>query len=56
MSHALTRRRYMLKDDLFIRSPKGMLPTPQAEQLALPFRSALDGLQRFFGAHPNQSV
>jgi hypothetical protein len=27
MSHALTRLRYMLKDDLFIRSPKGMLPT-----------------------------
>jgi DNA-binding transcriptional LysR family regulator len=45
MSHALTRLRYMLKDDLFIRSPKGMLPTPRAEQLALPIRSALDGLQ-----------
>jgi DNA-binding transcriptional LysR family regulator len=45
MSHALTRLRYMLKDDLFIRSPKGMLPTPRAEQLALPVRSALDGLQ-----------
>src|SRR5437868_12441628 len=44
MSHALTRLRYMLKDDLFIRSPKGMLPTPRAEQLALPIRSALDGL------------
>jgi Bacterial regulatory helix-turn-helix protein, lysR family len=27
MSHALTRLRHMLKDDLFIRSPKGMLPT-----------------------------
>jgi DNA-binding transcriptional LysR family regulator len=45
MSHALTRLRHMLKDDLFIRSPKGMLPTPRAEQLALPVRSALDGLQ-----------
>jgi len=45
MSHALTRLRYMLKDDLFIRSPKGMLPTPRAEQLALPVRAALDGLQ-----------
>ncbi|HWG04100.1 MAG TPA: LysR family transcriptional regulator [Beijerinckiaceae bacterium] len=45
MSHALTRLRYMLKDDLFVRSPKGMLPTPRAEQLALPVRSALDGLQ-----------
>jgi DNA-binding transcriptional LysR family regulator len=45
MSHALTRLRYMLKDDLFIRSPKGMLPTPRAEQLAVPVRAALDGLQ-----------
>jgi DNA-binding transcriptional LysR family regulator len=46
MSHALTRLRYALKDDLFIRSPKGMLPTPRAEQLALPVRQALDHLQR----------
>jgi DNA-binding transcriptional LysR family regulator len=45
MSHALTRLRHMLKDDLFIRSPKGMLPTPRAEQLASPVRLALDGLQ-----------
>jgi DNA-binding transcriptional LysR family regulator len=45
MSHALTRLRHMLKDDLFVRSPKGMLPTPRAEQLAIPIRSALDGLQ-----------
>src|SRR5713226_10021293 len=46
MSHALTRLRHMLKDDLFIRSPKGMLPTPRAEQLAIPVRMALDGLQQ----------
>jgi len=45
MSHALTRLRYMLKDDLFIRSPKGMLQAPRAEQLALPVRSALERLQ-----------
>jgi len=45
MSHALTRLRYMLKDDLFVRSPRGMLPTPRAEELALPVRTALDGLQ-----------
>ena len=45
ISHALTQLRYMLKDDLFVRSPKGMLPTPRAEQLALPVRAALDGLQ-----------
>jgi DNA-binding transcriptional LysR family regulator len=46
MSHALSRLRHMLKDDLFIRSPKGMLPTPRAEQLAVPVRMALDGLQQ----------
>src|SRR5580693_10611541 len=45
MSHALTRLRHMLKDDLFVRSPKGMLPTPRAEEIALPLRHALDGLQ-----------
>ena len=45
MSYALTRLRYMLKDDRFIRSPKGMLPTPRAEHFALPVRSALDALQ-----------
>jgi DNA-binding transcriptional LysR family regulator len=46
MSHALTRLRYMLKDDLFVRSPNGMMPTPRAEQLATPIRIALDGLQQ----------
>jgi DNA-binding transcriptional LysR family regulator len=46
MSHALTRLRHMLKDQLFVRSPNGMMPTPRAEQLATPIRSALDGLQQ----------
>jgi DNA-binding transcriptional LysR family regulator len=45
MSHALTRLRHMLKDELFVRSPNGMMPTPRAEQLATPIRIALDGLQ-----------
>jgi DNA-binding transcriptional LysR family regulator len=46
MSHALSRLRHTLKDDLFIRTPKGMSPTPRAEQLAVPVRTALDGLQQ----------
>jgi DNA-binding transcriptional LysR family regulator len=46
MSHALTRLRHMLKDELFVRSPNGMLPTPRAEELATPIRVALDGLQQ----------
>jgi hypothetical protein len=28
------RLRYMLKEELFIRTPDGMVPTPRAEQLA----------------------
>jgi DNA-binding transcriptional LysR family regulator len=43
MSHALTRLRHMLKDELFVRSPNGMMPTPRAEQLATPVRIALSG-------------
>src|SRR5580704_9992352 len=46
MSHALTRLRHMLKDELFVRSPNGMMPTPRAEQLATPIRFALEGLQQ----------
>lgn len=46
VSHALARLRHMLRDDLFVRSPKGMVPTPRAEQLADPVRLAIEGLQR----------
>jgi DNA-binding transcriptional LysR family regulator len=45
MSHALNRLRWMLKDQLFIRTPEGMTPTPRAEQLAHPVRHALSELQ-----------
>ena len=45
MSHALNRLRYMLKDDLFVRTPEGMVPTPRAEMLAEPLRSALHEMQ-----------
>ena len=43
-SHALSRLRRRLKDQLFVRTPAGMTPTPRAEQLALPVRRALDEL------------
>lgn len=46
MSHALSRLRHTLKDDLFVRAPAGMIPTPHAEQLAAPVRFALEGLQQ----------
>jgi DNA-binding transcriptional LysR family regulator len=45
MSHALNRLRYMLKDELFIRTPEGMVPTPRAELLAQPLRNALSEMQ-----------
>jgi DNA-binding transcriptional LysR family regulator len=44
-SHALNRLRRRLNDQLFVRTPAGMLPTPRAEQLALPVRKALDELR-----------
>lgn len=40
-SHALGRLRGMLRDELFIRTPEGMMPTPRAEQMAEPIRDAL---------------
>jgi DNA-binding transcriptional LysR family regulator len=46
LSHALNRLRYLLKDQLFIRTPGGMVPTPRAEQLAVPLRQALTDMQR----------
>src|SRR3989454_8812067 len=46
MSHALNRLRGLLKDELFVRTPKGMLPTPRAELLALPLHHALAEMQR----------
>ena len=45
MSHALNRLRYMLKDELFVRTPNGMVPTPRAEMLAQPLRNALSEMQ-----------
>jgi len=46
MSHALARLRHMLKDELFVRSPNGMVPMPRTEELATPVRMALEGLQQ----------
>jgi DNA-binding transcriptional LysR family regulator len=46
MSHALNRLRWMLKDQLFVRTPEGMTPTPRAEHLAEPISRALHDLKR----------
>jgi DNA-binding transcriptional LysR family regulator len=44
ISHALSRLRSALHDDLFVRTPEGMAPTPYAERLVGPVRAALDNL------------
>lgn len=44
LSHALNRLRSLMDDQLFLRTPAGMEPTPRAEQFAGPVRRALDEL------------
>jgi DNA-binding transcriptional LysR family regulator len=46
MSHALNRLRYLLKDQLFVRGPNGMEPTPRAEELSTAVGRILDDLRR----------
>ena len=41
VSHALSRLRHLLGDELFVRTPTGMMPTPRAELLATPLAYAL---------------
>jgi DNA-binding transcriptional LysR family regulator len=43
-SHAIARLRRMLQDDLFIRTPEGMQPTPRALQMADSVHEALQVL------------
>ena len=45
MSHALGRLRRLLKDELFVRAPDGVRPTPRALALAGPIREALGAIQ-----------
>jgi DNA-binding transcriptional LysR family regulator len=46
MSAALSRLRTLLKDELFIRGPHGLQPTPRALDLAEPLARALAEIQR----------
>ena len=46
VSSALGRLRSSLGDELFLRTQRGMEPTPYALQLAEPVATALDGLQQ----------
>lgn len=53
VSHALGRLRAALGDELFVRTPEGMAPTPQAERLAPSVRQALADLRAALdGARP----
>jgi DNA-binding transcriptional LysR family regulator len=45
-SNAISRLRVRLGDPLFVRTSRGMLPTPRAEQLAGPIRTALSLLRQ----------
>jgi DNA-binding transcriptional LysR family regulator len=45
MSHALGRLRKLFKDELFVRAPDGVRPTPHALALAEPIRGALCAIQ-----------
>ena len=45
VSHALSRLRYMLGDELFVRGPSGMQPTPRAVEMGPQVHAALNQLQ-----------
>lgn len=45
VSNALNRLRLVLGDELFVRTPQGMLPTPRAMQLDNPVRAALSRIR-----------
>jgi DNA-binding transcriptional LysR family regulator len=45
MSHRLARLRDTLQDPLFVRSPRGLLPTPRAQAIAHPLAEALRALE-----------
>lgn len=46
LSHALARLRETFGDALFVKTPKGVTPTPRALTLAGPIRAALDAIER----------
>jgi DNA-binding transcriptional LysR family regulator len=46
MSAALSRLRFLLRDELFVRGPNGLQPTPRAAELAEPISIALRDIQR----------
>lgn len=51
VSNALSRLRKLLGDELFLRTSRGMVPTPYAEALAQPIADALGALHGTLNAH-----
>lgn len=51
-SNALARLRKLFKDDLFIKTSKGITPTPRAIALAEPIRQALTQIQSVVSSQP----
>src|ERR1700756_5992033 len=49
ISHALNRLRYVLQDELFVRGPDGMQPSPRAGEIAPRLREGLLQLQLALG-------
>ena len=49
VSHALTRLRDLLRDDLFVRLPQGVQPTPLAALIYLRVRDSLAGVRDLLG-------
>ena len=52
ISHAISRLREALDDELFIRTPKGMEPTARALAIAIPVREALRKIRETLSAQP----
>ena len=46
MSHSLTRLRHLFGDELFVRLPHGMEPTPKAQEIGMLVEVALDRIRR----------
>ncbi len=46
VSHALTRLRHAVGDDLFVKVPGGVRPTPRARELGAPVNEALAALEQ----------
>lgn len=51
VSNALKRLRRLMNDELFVHTPRGMVPTPFAEQLAEPIAYALSAIESTLSQH-----